>query len=221
LRITVKTLPVPLENLFFPEDLKSLPPNSKTDFTLLTDNTMGGKKPDRGNSDPNSNSFAWHIIDGPESEVATLDKRHGSDWELFDCTPEHLAHEGRQTAKMVCTDDSPNSNCHKIWLGEVPATVLKMPAGCGPGKYAMAVALDPIEGELPPPHINIRSARRGVASIKPRVYKLTFDYDFSILQKRAVSNVLLRIDYSDNPGYWAEVVGKSPPLTNGNHSEKD
>ncbi len=203
LRVTVKNLPVPLENLFFPDDLKKLPPNSKADFALLTDNTMGGQRSDSGNSDPNKNSFAWHIIDGPENEVTSLDKRQGSHWEVYDCDPEH--HEGQQTAKMVCTDGSADSNCDRIWLGEVAATVVKMPQDCGPGKYAMAVSLEPIDGEPPPPHINIRNIRRGVKN--PAVYKLTFDYDFSVLQKRA-SNVLLRIDYSDNPGYWAEIVGK-------------
>jgi chitinase len=120
LRIDVKTLPVPLENLFFADDLKSLPADSKPDFAILTDT-------DEGNSDPNSNSFAWHIIDGPEEEVTTVDKRDGSHWEVYDCDP--VLHEGQQTAKMVCTDDSADSNCDRIWLGEIVATVIKMPKG--------------------------------------------------------------------------------------------
>ena len=201
LRVNIKTLPVPLENLFFEDDLESLPENSKPDFAILTDNTMGGQRADNGNSDPDSNSFAWHIIDGPEGEVTSVDKRDGSHWEVYDCDP--VPHEGRQTAKMVCTDDSPDSNCDRIWIGEVAATVVKMPKGCGPGKYAMAVSLEPLADEQPPIHINIRNARRGVKN--PPVYELTFDYDFSVLQKRA-SRVLLRIDYSDNPGYWSEIV---------------
>jgi len=203
LKVSVKKLPVPVANLFFPEDLKNLPPDSVTDFALMTDNTMGGRQQDKGNSDPNSNSFAWYLIDGPANEVTTLDKRQGSGWEVYDCDTE--LHEERQTARMVCTDDrdSSDSNCHHIFLGEVSATVIRMPAGCGPGKYAMAVSVEPVYDELPPPHINIRNVRRGVKN--PPVYKLTFDYDFSILQKRD-SKALIRIDYSDNPGYWSAVV---------------
>lgn len=203
LKINIKTLPVPLENLFFADDLAKLPKDSKPDFSILTDTTVGGQRTDSGDSDPNTNSFAWHIIDGPENEVTTVDKRDGSHWELYDCDKEH--HEGRQKAKMVCTDDSANSNCDKIWLGHVAGTVIKMPKGCGPGKYAMAVSLEQLAGELLPPHITIRGVGRG--GKKPHVYELKFDYDFSILQKRG-SNALLRIDYSDNPGYWAEIVCK-------------
>ena len=206
LKVKVKTLPVPLENLFFADDLKKLPPGSEPKFAIQTDNTMGGQRKDGGDSDPNRNGFAWHIIDGPAKEFQNIDKRDGSHWEVYDCDPVH--HEEVQTAKMVCTDDSAESNCHAIWLDGVPTTVLKMPKGCGPGKYAVAVSLEQMGGdERPPPHINIRNVRRGVRN--PPVYKLTFDYDFSVLQRRAESNTLLRIDYSDNPGYWAEIVCKS------------
>lgn len=208
LRINVKTLPVPVENLFFEEDLKKLPKGSKTEYSLFVDSTMGGQQGGTGNTDPNKNSFAWHIIDGPADEVTSIDKRDGSHWELWNCDEEH--HEGRQTAHMVCTDDSADTNCGRIWSGQVAGTVVKMPQGCGPGKYAMAVSLEPDLDELPLPYINIRSSgrRRGVE--KPAVYKLTFDYDFSPLQKRAATNTLIRIDYSDNPGYWSHIVAARP-----------
>jgi chitinase len=216
LKVTVKKLPVKVENIFFPEDLESLPPDSITDFALLTDNTMGGRRPDNGNSDPQDNGFAWYLIDGPRDEVTTLNKRQGSDWEVYDCDP--IQHEERQTAKMVCTDESPDSNCDHIFLGEVPATVLRMPDGCGPGKYAMAVSLEPDLDSLPPPHINIRNMRRGVKN--PVVYKLTFDYNFSILQKRD-SKALIRIDYSNNPGYWELIVEAAPGATNRKRKRSD
>lgn len=78
LRINVKTLPVPVENLFFEEDLKKLPKGSKTEYSLFVDSTMGGQQGGTGNTDPNKNSFAWHIIDGPADEVTSIDKRDGS-----------------------------------------------------------------------------------------------------------------------------------------------
>lgn len=42
-------------------------------------------------------------------------KRDGSHWEIYDC-PE-VKHEGRQTVKAVCTDDSADSNCGVIFTG--------------------------------------------------------------------------------------------------------
>ncbi|KAL1871326.1 hypothetical protein VTK73DRAFT_2080 [Phialemonium thermophilum] len=144
LRIHVNTLPVPLENLFFADDWEGLPEDSKPEFSLLTDGTMGGQQVDEGHSDPNSSSLAWHIIDGPENEVTPLVKRDGSHWEIYDCDP--VWHEDRQTAQTVGTDDSADSHCGRIWLGEVAATVIKMPKGCGPGKYAVAVSLELMSG---------------------------------------------------------------------------
>lgn len=202
LRVDVKLLPVPVEDLFFKEDLDALPEGSTVDYDLQIDKTITQLE-DPGHTNPNANGFAWHIMDGPMDELSNLDKRDGAHWEVFDCDPEN--HEGLQTAKIVCTDHSEDSNCHELWLGGIKTKVLKMPAGCGPGKYAMGVSLEPIENESPPPHVNIRSL--GPRS-KPTVYELTFDFDFSPLQKRD-SNVLLRIDYSDNPGYWSEIV-KAP-----------
>ncbi|KAK5651932.1 hypothetical protein OQA88_11474 [Cercophora sp. LCS_1] len=209
LKVSFKKFPVPLENLFFKEDLEKLPKDSKPSFAILTDNTMAGHDEEQGTSDPNSSAFAWHIIDGPVSEVANLDKWDGSHWEMWDCDPVH--HEGCQTARMVCTDESAESNCHEIWAGEVNNTIIKMPKNCGPGKYAMAVALEPIPHHLPPPNINIRGLGGGQKPSPPTVFELTFNYDFSVLQKRAQkSNSLIRIDYSNNPGHWAEIVAAPP-----------
>lgn len=201
LRVDVKTLPVPVENIFFKSDLDDLPAGSTTDFGIQIDKTIT-QSSDPGHSDPNANGFAWHIMDGPLGEFATLDKRDNAHWSVYDCDTEE--HDGRQTAKVVCTDHTDASNCHELWIGgAVEGKVLKMPAGCGPGKYAMAVALDEITSETPPRDVTINGI--GPRTPKPTVYSLMFDYDFSPLQKRD-SNILLRIDYSDNPGYWSEIV---------------
>ncbi len=130
---------------------------------------------------------------------------------------------------MVCThsrDDHASdleSNCGVIFKGGVAGTVLEMPPGCGPGKYAMAVSLEPLEntkiehevakgGEL-----GHRLVKRNLTSLTDRtVYKLTFDFDFSVLQGRADNSVKLRTDYSDDPGYWATVVA-APVKARGLH----
>lgn len=38
------------------------------------------------------------------------------------------------------------------------------------------------------------------------MYEFTFDYDFTPIHKRGESDVLFRIDYSSEPGYWDHIV---------------
>lgn len=139
-------------------------------------------------------------MDGPLDELSSLDKREGAHWKVVDCDQE--SHEGRQTAKIVCTDHSEDSSCHELWLGGIETKVLMMTAGCRPGKYTMGVSLEAIENESPPSHIKIRGLS---PRSKATVHELMFDFDFSPLQKRNI-NVLFRINYSDDPGYWSEIV---------------
>jgi chitinase len=197
LGITVNNLPVPL-NYLFP---KPGPSTDKQKWKVDIDNTMGGQEAPSTDNNPDLNSFGWHIMSGPSDEITSLNKRDGSHWEVYEC--DEILHEGRQEAKMVCTDDSEASNCGIIGTGRgVAETVIEMPSGCGPGKYAMAVSLEPSSSQILPSHLE----KRGLNN--PTVYDLTFDYDFTPLQRRGGSNVLLRIDYSDDPGYWNDVVGK-------------
>lgn len=129
-----------------------------------------------------------------------MNKRDGSHWELFNC---HPTTEKRQTVQAICTDTSSESNCHDVFEDGAEHTVIEMPDGCGPGRYAMVVSLARSQNYsiILPRHLE---GRRG---IDRRVYDLTFDYDFTAVNKRASTNVLMRIDYSDDPGYWEKVVG--------------
>ncbi len=188
----------------------SSPPDTyNSDFEIHTDTGLNPAG-SLGDLDPNNNAFGWYIISGPPDEVTSLDKRDGSHWELLGCTPD--MGETRHTVQAVCTDGSPESNCGDIFLGEVATTVVKMPKGCGPGKYAVAVSMEEVahpEQSAPlPKKLVKRLAERGIA--EPTVYSLTFDYDFGPIVRRADSNKLIRIDYSDDPGYWANIVLGKP-----------
>ena len=136
---------------------------------------------------------------GPQGQFTTLHKRDDSHWELFDC--DNSIGEERQTVKAVCTNSTEHSNCGDIFIDGVSETVIEMPGNCGPGKYAIAVGM-----ELSTDHSHLHQSlfKRGLGDAA--VYDLTFDYDFSPIQKRSSSDVLLRIDYSDDPGYWASIV---------------
>ncbi|KAH9230227.1 glycoside hydrolase family 18 protein [Colletotrichum gloeosporioides 23] len=204
LRRQIKTLPVPLENLF----PKPGPSTDKQKWDVKIDPTMGGADPTPEEStNADKNSFGWYIMSGPESELTSLSKRDGSHWELFDCEAGAL-HEKRQTVRAVCTDNSKASNCGLIHKGRgVAETVIEMPEGYGPGRYAMAVSLSPSSNQTMP-H---RLVKRRPELDDAQVYDLTFDYDFSPLRRRAGgSNVLIRIDYSDDPGYWSDIVAAAP-----------
>jgi chitinase len=85
-----------------------------------------------------------------------------------------------------------------------------MPPGCGPGKYAVAVSLEPAPSDQQsiPVELVKRLEKRGIDS--PTVYSFTFDYDYSPIVRRQDANKLIRIDYSDDPGYWANVVLAKP-----------
>jgi chitinase len=129
LSVKIRTLPIPLENLWEAEKLG--PETDRQSWALTVDDGNSVIAPDYS-LDPDDHAFGWHIFSGPEDKVTTLDKRDGSDWEVFDC--EETKHEGRQSAKMVCRSDSPDSNCNIIWKGQVERTIIEMPSGCGPGK---------------------------------------------------------------------------------------
>jgi chitinase len=193
------------EPLFLPVDLNNLfehPPEggSDTDFTLKTDKTSDG-----GDDNPNEAAFQFVVLVSPEALQQSLDKRDGSHWDVFDCNDS--VSEGEHTVRMVCNDHTADSNCHKIGLGHgVPGTILQMPKGCGPGKYAVAKSMVPAPGKdhtkLLPRHLS------HLADLQPVVYELTFDYDFHRVP-RDLGNTQMRIDFSNQDEYWDDIVAGS------------
>ena len=191
-------LPVPLDYLFAhppPENV------AKTEFKLKTDPTFGGAVTTPFANDPESAAFGFIVLTSPETIQVSLDKRDGSHWEVFDCFD--ATSDGEHTVRIVCTDDSHNSNCDKIYLGRgVHGTILEMPEGCGPGKYAVAVQLKASQNQNLPEHLSKRDLPSSAT-----VYDLKFDYDFARVP-RDLGNTQMRIDFSNEDGYWDKVVNK-------------
>ncbi|RFN52992.1 glycoside hydrolase family 18 protein [Fusarium flagelliforme] len=192
-------LPVPLEYLFEnPPDKES----ADTDWTLKVDNTYGGSIDMGFREDPKNSAFGFVVMTSPEELQTSLDKRDGSHWDVFDCLDSTTVGEHR--VRMVCTDRSDNSNCDKIHLGHgAPGTILEMPDGCGPGRYAVAKSLVPSSNQTLPHHL----WRRDLDSSE-QVYDLVFDYDFKRVP-RDLGTTQMRIDYSNKDGYWDTVVNKA------------
>ncbi|KAH7124946.1 hypothetical protein B0J13DRAFT_646964 [Dactylonectria estremocensis] len=192
-------LPVPLGYLF-PD-----PPSeedAESDFTLTVDNTWGGAEDLPFAETPEHSAFGFIVMTSPNELQTTLDKRDGSHWEVFDCND--AVTEGEHTVRMVCTDRSESSNCNKIYLGHgAPGTIVEMPEGCGPGKYAVVKDLMSSQNQSLPHHL----CRRGVDDSEP-IYDLTFDYDFSRVP-RDLGDTQVRIDYSNENTYWNTIVDKA------------
>ncbi|KAH8812331.1 family 18 glycosyl hydrolase [Xylogone sp. PMI_703] len=184
-------LPFDVDNLF----PGGVPSTDKQSLKLDVDPDLG----EGGNSeDPELHAFGMVLMSGPSTEITSFDKRDGSHWEIYDCPEEK--HDGRQTVKAVCTDDSADSNCGVIFTGTgVKYTVVELPRGCSVGRYVVAISLEPSEDHRMPQKL----VKRGLSN-KP-VYDFTFDYNFNAFEKRD-SSVKVRIDYSDVPGYWDEVI---------------
>ena len=190
---------MPLDYLFPhppPED------TAKSEFKLKTDPTFGGAVTTPFANDPNDAAFGFIILTSPETIQVSLDKRDGSHWEVFDCFD--ATSEAEHTVRMVCTDGSPESNCDKIYLGNgVPGTILEMPEGCGPGKYAVAVQIEVSQNQDLPQHISKRDLPSSAT-----VYDLKFDYNFARVP-RDIGDTQMRIDFANEDGYWDKVVDKS------------
>lgn len=91
--------------------------------------------------------------------------------------------------------------------------------GCGPAKYAVAKSMVPSKNQTLPHHLVKRSAGR-----KSVIYDLTFDYNWQRVP-RDLGDTQVRVDYSNEDGYWDAVVDKagekrkkrSLEEVNGNH----
>lgn len=187
-------LPVPLENLFPKPPTGS---NVDTKFELDVDDTWGSGSAKTSDNEPDDAAFNFVVLSSPEELQISLDKRDGSHWEVFNCN--EAVSEEEQTVQMVCMDTSESSNCYKIGLGHgVPGTILEMPSGCGPGKYAVAKSMAPSKNQELPPHLRKRGNN-------PVVYDLTFDYDFKRVP-RDLGDTQMRIDFSNEEHYWDNVV---------------
>lgn len=118
----------------------------------------------------------------------------------MDCTDSD--DEDEKAIRVVCTEISENTLCDKIHLGKgVPGTILQMPDSCGPGRYAVAKDFNLSANQSLPGHL----FRRDLGS--SQVYDLSYDYNFHRVP-RDYGDSQMRIDFSNEPGYWDAVVNR-------------
>ena len=155
---------------------------------------QGGDNTPGSDSTPNDAAFGFFVMVSPEALQVSLRKRDGTHWEMLDC--ENTKSEESQIVWMFCNDDSPNSNCNKIYLGHgVPGTILDMPNGCGPGPYAVAVNMVPSKNQSVPGHIKKRTqtltqaymiSHSTMTSVGFRAILATLNGDLIIAMKKVI-----------------------------------
>jgi len=198
-------LPVPLDHLF------PHPPegdNIDTDFDMELDNTWGdGTADTQSDNDPNQATFAFWVLTSPEEIQISLDKRDGSHWEVFNCND--ATSEEEHTVQMVCTNLGQDSNCGKIERGHgVPGTILELPKGCGPSKYAVAKEMIPSVNQTLPAHLVKRYPHLQKRGTETLIWDLTFDYEWTRVP-RDLGDTQMRLDFSNQVGYWDAIVSKA------------
>lgn len=151
---------------------------------------------DQGSYSVNSQGFGFILIDGPSGVVSSLDKRDGSDYNFLSCP----IGTDRQTVRVFCNSKLLQSNCHLIHEDGVGGTIIKLPADCGPGLYAVAHDLTLSENQLLP-----RTTEVEVLANRT-VLDLELSYNFGLIKRDAGRDLYVRIDYTNLPGYWKSIV---------------
>ncbi|KAF8871692.1 hypothetical protein BD779DRAFT_1680159 [Infundibulicybe gibba] len=129
-----------------------------------------------GSGDENDIPFGLVAVDGPDGFVSDMSFK--SNWVITGCNNT----EDQQTATAFCSKgDADEAYACNLW----------------PGPYARVVSLTPKAGKR-----MIRTKRGETATM----YDFTFDYRFDLIKADDDTEVLMRIDVTNMPGYWDEVV---------------
>ncbi|KAI0916647.1 hypothetical protein AcW1_010187 [Taiwanofungus camphoratus] len=179
-------------------------PFSNGDLTWdLEDDPIDEDAPDGGQGADN-NGFGMIAMDGPSSMLTTMDG--SSDWVITGC----IDTQDLQNVTAFCSkeESDPDSGCGAVFEGDAKNTIVKMPSTCGGSPYAR-VALLEINN-----HIALPSS---LAALKPEsnpVYEFHFDYNFHLLSETrdpsTDGEVLVRVDATNMPYYWAEIDTADP-----------
>ncbi|PIG87825.1 hypothetical protein AARAC_011883 [Aspergillus arachidicola] len=184
-------LPVDLDKVF-----PTLPP--KSDYPDFDLQNLGADSTPVVN-EPNQQTFGMVIIDGPPEAVTKLRRRDNMGFEVLDC--DAISETGHSTVRVVCSGREA-TDC-QIGNGVVNGTILHMPDGCGPGAYVVSHSLRVSDNQQLPSHVK-RSMGESIV-----VHDLEVSYDFTHV-KRDSGDIYIRIDYSNTPDFWNDIVQADP-----------
>ncbi|KAI0439807.1 hypothetical protein F4803DRAFT_568057 [Xylaria telfairii] len=172
---------------------------------------------------PGDDPYGFVMLDGPPGSIAKQFDRQftvvtrdepvnikprsfvTTNTTILDSTFEHV----QETVHVYCNFPSDSNHCSEVFMGGARDTIIKLPAHVGEGPWARVVSM---EREENPPQIPSWIIRKRDLDSTHRngLYKLTFDYDFHLIQPREDGNVFMRVDYTNLQEYWDDVTDEDP-----------
>ncbi|SCO15302.1 related to chitinase [Fusarium fujikuroi] len=168
-----------------------------------------GGKPNYGlvtfgdGTDPTTSGFGFLLVAGDSHVVSSLRKRDGQPEPfVFLSCPEDvldLPKESPRTARVTCVSGD-LEGCYQIMERGVEGTVVEMPDSCASNQLVRAISLTASKNQSIP-HAFSHHQRFS------QIFDFTFDFNFKLM-RRDSNNTSIRMDYSNAPGYWNQLVDR-------------
>ncbi|KAJ6632583.1 hypothetical protein B0H10DRAFT_19594 [Mycena sp. CBHHK59/15] len=139
------------------------------------------------------------FLDGDSSDITTM---HTVDWVITDCDP---TLEDAQQVRVFCTKDFTSSSCSDLTKGHTLDTIVKLPPTCSKGNYVRLTQFSVAQNQ------NLSDAHGALKPTDELVYDFSFDFALDAIDATLLSDeVVFRVDTSNMPGYWNDVVNSAP-----------
>ncbi|KAI0197886.1 hypothetical protein F4808DRAFT_473454 [Astrocystis sublimbata] len=201
------------------------------DVSWQWSNNFGNNHKDTSPTDleenPGDDPYGFVMLDGPPGSIAKQFDRQFTvmtrdepinikprSWvttnpTVLDATFDHA----EETVYVYCNFPHDSKQCAEVFLGGARDTIIKLPAHVGEGPWARVVSMEPDENPPEMPSWMIRK-RDTDATHKNGLYKLTFDYDFHLIDRADEEPVFMRVDYTNLQEYWDDVTDEDPKNNN-------
>lgn len=197
------------------------------DVTWQWSNNFGNNIKDTSPTDleenPGDDPYGFVMLDGPPGSIASQFDRQftvvtreqpvsvkprsfvTTNTTILDSTFDHA----EETVYVYCNFPHDSSHCTQVFLGGARDTIIKLPAHIGEGPWARVVSMEPVQD---PPELPswIHNKRNLEETHRNGIYKLTFDYDFHLIERADEEPVYMRVDYTNLQGYWDDVTAEDP-----------
>ncbi|KAL9560669.1 hypothetical protein ACKAV7_015160 [Fusarium commune] len=186
---------VDLDKLFPKEYLPAS--GSKPSYGLVTFGDATG-------TDPTASGFGFLLVAGDSHVVSSLRKRDGQPepFVFLECPEDvlDLPKDTPRTARVTCVSGD-LEGCYRIMERGVEGTIVEMPDSCASNRLVRAISLTASKNQSIP-HAYSQHQRFS------QVFDFTFDFNFKFM-RRDSNNTSIRMDYSNTPGYWNQLVDRA------------
>ncbi|RBA18191.1 chitinase [Fusarium proliferatum] len=169
---------------------------SKPSYGLVT---FGGSD----GTDPTSSAFGFLLLAGDSHVVSSLRKRDGQPepFVFLDCPEDilDLPKDAARTARVTCVSGD-LEGCYQIMERGVEGTIVEMPDSCAPNQLVRAISLTASKNQSIPEAFSHHQRFS-------QVFDFSFDFNFKLM-RRDSNNTSIRMDYSNTPGYWDQLVDR-------------